>query len=67
MSCAQQTYSLQHLYARLSLQAFEQIDVDKSGTISVDELSVALKQFKVFDDAQALLATADKNNVSLRA
>ncbi|GFH06437.1 uncharacterized protein HaLaN_01068, partial [Haematococcus lacustris] len=42
-------------------QAFQQLDVDKSGTISIEELSTALKQFGVYDDAAKLLATADKN------
>mmetsp|Transcript_9123 Transcript_9123/g.15943 ORF Transcript_9123/g.15943 Transcript_9123/m.15943 type:complete len:479 (-) Transcript_9123:616-2052(-) len=42
-------------------KAFMQLDRDGSGTISVDELSIALKKFNVFDDAAALLATADKD------
>ncbi|KAL6752945.1 kinase-like domain-containing protein [Haematococcus lacustris] len=42
-------------------QAFQQLDVDKSGSISIEELSTALKQFGVYDDAAKLLATADKN------
>ncbi len=42
-------------------KAFSQLDKDGSGTISVQELSAALKQFGVYDDAAALLATADKN------
>ena len=44
-------------------KAFEQIDSDNSGTISVDELGTALRQFGVYDDAQELLASADKNQV----
>ena len=42
-------------------KAFAQLDRDGSGSISVEELSIALKQFGVFDDAAVLLATADKN------
>lgn len=42
-------------------KAFMQLDRDKSGTISIDELSAALRQFGVYDDAATLLATADKN------
>lgn len=47
-------------------KAFEQLDQDKSGTITVDELSIALKQFGVFESAQELLASADKNQVGGR-
>jgi len=44
-------------------KAFMQLDEDKSGTISIDELSKSLKQFGVYDDAAMLLDTADKNGV----
>lgn len=44
-------------------KAFEEIDKDGSGSISVDELAVALKNFNVVDNAQELLASADKNKV----
>lgn len=46
-------------------KAFEQIDTDNSGQISIDELSHALKAFGVYDNAQELLASADKNKASL--
>jgi calcium-dependent protein kinase len=42
-------------------QAFQQLDTDKSGTISIEELTSALKKFGIYDDAATLLATADKN------
>ncbi len=42
-------------------KAFSQLDKDGSGTISVQELAASLKQFGVYDDASALLATADAN------
>uniref|UniRef100_A0A7S0RNC7 Calcium-dependent protein kinase n=1 Tax=Chlamydomonas leiostraca TaxID=1034604 RepID=A0A7S0RNC7_9CHLO len=42
-------------------KTFMQLDRDGSGTISIDELSAALRQFGVYDDAATLLATADKN------
>eukprot|EP00878_Enallax_costatus_P019301 GHUV01020361.1.p1 GENE.GHUV01020361.1~~GHUV01020361.1.p1 ORF type:complete len:411 (+),score=150.67 GHUV01020361.1:34-1233(+) len=42
-------------------KAFKQLDVDGSGTISIEELSDALRQFGIYDDAKDLLAQADTN------
>jgi len=42
-------------------KAFKQLDKDGSGTISIDELSDALKQFGIYDDARELLESADSN------
>jgi hypothetical protein len=44
-------------------QAFKQLDRDGSGTISLDELSDALRRFGIYDDAKELLASADTNQV----
>lgn len=38
-----------------------ELDRDGSGTISIEELSDALKRFGIFDDAKKLLDTADTN------
>lgn len=35
--------------------------MDGSGTISIDELSDALRRFGIYDNAKDLLATADSN------
>ena len=35
--------------------------MDGSGTISIDELSDALRRFGIYDDAKDLLAQADTN------
>lgn len=45
------------------LKAFKNLDKDGSGSISVDELSGALKQFGIYDDAAKLLDSADKDKV----
>lgn len=47
------------------LQAFKQLDKDGSGTITIEELADALRQFGIYDDAKALLATADTNGDGL--
>jgi calcium-dependent protein kinase len=49
----------------LRAQAFKQLDRDGSGTITIDELSDALRQFGVYDDACGLLASADSNGDGL--
>jgi calcium-dependent protein kinase len=46
-------------------QAFKQLDKDGSGTISIDELSEALRQFGIYDDAKELLESADSNQDGL--
>lgn len=50
-----------HHFCLLSVRPCLQLDKDASGTISLDELSQALQQFGVYDDAKALLASADTN------
>lgn len=43
-----------------------ELDKDGSGTISIEELSDALKRFGIFDDAKKLLDTADTNGEPTR-
>jgi hypothetical protein len=47
------------------LQAFKQLDKDGSGTITIEELSEALRVFGIYDDAKELLASADTNGDGL--
>lgn len=42
-------------------KAFRQMDKDQSGSITIDELSDALRKFGIYDDAKELLANADMN------
>lgn len=46
-------------------QAFKQLDKDASGTITIEELSEALRVFGIYDDAKELLASADTNGDGL--
>lgn len=46
-------------------RAFKQLDKDGSGTITIEELSEALRQFGIYDDAKELLASADTNGDGL--
>jgi calcium-dependent protein kinase len=50
---------------RCTPQAFKQLDKDSSGTITIEELSEALRQFGIYDDAKELLASADTNGDGL--
>lgn len=56
---------LPHAPPHALLQAFKQLDKDGSGTISIDELADALRQFGIYEDAKDLLATADANGDGL--
>jgi hypothetical protein len=44
-------------------QAFKDLDTNGDGTISADELEVALKKFGIADDVHELLKSADTNGV----